>query len=122
MPVRSIAPIDSRPSVTLTGWAVFEVPRNGPDQPWTRHLAGWSCEDQQGQVSSAVQRFDPATGKCVTRSGRVYLLRGRPGLGGDALYVWGVWMRRDELEESRDVTNEVVEQMQAAQAAGQDDT
>jgi hypothetical protein len=109
MPVCPIAPIQARPQVTLTEWAVFEVPRNGTEKPWTRHLAGWSCEDRHGQVSSAVQSFDPATGKCVTRSGRVYQLRGRPGLCGDGRYVWQVWMARDSLTQCRDVTSEVVQ-------------
>lgn len=117
MPVWPITPIDSRPSVTLTEWAVFEVPHLGPDKPWTRHLAGWSCEDRQGQVSSAVQAFDPATGKCITRSGRVYQLRGRPGLCGDGRYVWGVWMERDGLKEARDVTAEVQLAIQKARVA-----
>lgn len=48
MPVWSIDSIEDRPDVTLRDWAAFEVPLHGPDLPWTRHLAGWSCEDQQG--------------------------------------------------------------------------
>jgi hypothetical protein len=114
MTVWTIAPVELRPDVTLESWAVFEVPLNGPDQPWTRHLAGYSLEDGQGQVCSAVESFDPATGQCVTRSGRVYRLRGRPGLGQDAEYVWRRWKRIASITEERDVTKEVFAEMSAA--------
>jgi hypothetical protein len=99
---------------TLTDWAVFEVPLHGQDQPWTRHFAGWSCEDAQGQVGSAIRAFDPATGACVTKSGRVYRLRGRPGLSADAEYVWNRWRGIAGITEQRDVTLEVLEAITAA--------
>lgn len=114
MPVWSISPVKDRPDVTLTDWAVFEVPLNGPDQPWTRHLAGWSCEDSQGQVCSPVQQFDPATASCVTQSGRVYRLRGRPGMCADARYVWNRWKAIQGVTDERDVTREVLDAIQAA--------
>jgi hypothetical protein len=114
MTVWSIEPVEDRPDVTLRDWAVFEVPLRGSDQPWTRHLAGWSCEDQQGQVCSAVQHFDPVTASCVTESGRVYRLRGRPGLCIDASYVWNRWKRIAGVTGERDVTQEVFGAIQAA--------
>jgi hypothetical protein len=114
MPVWSIDTIKIRPTVTLTDWAVFEVPLRGSDQPWTRHLAGWSCEDHHGQVCSAVERFDPRTASCVTESGRVYRLRGNPGLNGDAEYVWNRWKAIAGITEEREVTQEVVESLRTA--------
>lgn len=114
MTVWSIGSIERRPNVTLRDWAVFDVPLNGPDQPWTRHLAGWSCEDRQGQVCSAVRRFDPLTASCVTASGRVYRLLGRPGMGMDAEYVWNRWKGIAGITEERDVTLEVTEAIEAA--------
>jgi hypothetical protein len=45
-----------------------------------------------------MEGFGPVTKKCSTRSGRVYLLKGLPGLCGDGLYVWRIWMERDGLE------------------------
>lgn len=119
MPVWNIAPIEDRPHVTLESWAVFEVPLNGLDQPWTRHLAGYSCEDGQGQVCSPVEAFDPASGQCVTRSGRVYRLRGGPGLDLDAEYVWDRWKRIWEVQEQRDVTPEVFAAIQGARASAE---
>jgi len=117
MPTWPIDSVEDRPDVTLRSWAAFDVPLNGTHQPWTRHFTGWSCEDGQGQVCSAVQHFDPATGKCVTESGRVYRLLGRPGHDLDAKYVWQRWKRIANVHEERDVTSEVLAAIQAAQAA-----
>ena len=114
MPVWSIDSIEERPDVTLRAWAVFEVPLHGADEPWTLHLAGWSCEDRQGQVCSAVQQFDPQTGSCVTESGRVYRLSGRPGLNADAEYAWNRWKRIAGIAVQREVTLEVSEALKAA--------
>lgn len=114
MPVWSIDCIERQPDVTLTDWSVFEVPLNGLDLPWTRHFAGWSCEDHQGQVSSAIQKFDPATGASVTKSVRVYRLTGRPRMGMDAQYVWKRWKGIAGITEQRDVTLEVLEAIATA--------
>lgn len=35
MTVWIIDSVEDRPDVTLSHWAVFEVPLNGPDQPWS---------------------------------------------------------------------------------------
>jgi hypothetical protein len=113
MPVWSIDSIEDRPDVTLRDWAVFEVPLDGPDQPWTRHLAGWSCEDQQGQVCSAVRQFDPQMGSCLTESGR-------PGLNADAEYVWNRWKRIAGLTEQREVTKEVADALRTAKKGAGD--
>lgn len=120
MPVWSIDSIEDRPDVTLRDWAAFEVPLHGSDQPWTRHLAGWSCEDQQGQVRSRVEQFDPRTGSFLTESGRVYRLAGRPGLNADAEYVWNRWKRIASLSEEREVTKEVADALRAARKGAGD--
>lgn len=114
MAVWQIDSIPGRPQVTLTDWAVFDVPLNGLEQPWTRHLAGWSCEDGQGQVCSAVQLFDPSTRSCITGSGRVYRLQGRPGLGSDGEYVWNRWKGIAGITQQRNVTQEVLAAIQSA--------
>jgi hypothetical protein len=72
VPVWNVQSVAQRPSVTLEGWSVREVPLHGLDNPWTRHLIGYSREDRQGQVSSPVVSFDPGNGCAVTQSGRVY--------------------------------------------------
>jgi hypothetical protein len=107
MAVWAIATVDERPSVTLRAWQAFDVQLSGED--WTRHFVGYSMEDQQGQVSSPVQAFSPGERRGVTRSGRVYLLAGRPAFDADAAYVWKRWksLWRIGPEAHRDVTSEV---------------
>lgn len=103
MPIWSIGSILGRPSVTLVSWAVFEVPLNGDEQPWTTHLVGWACEDRQGQVSSRVMSFDPQTRRGKTASGRVYELRGTAGLNSDASYTWARWKSINDITQERAV-------------------
>lgn len=109
MPVWSIAPVESHPDVTLTSWRVFEVQLPALEGPWTRHLVGYSEEDQQGQVSSPVETFSPTERSGLTQSGRTYRLVGRPGMGADAQYVWNRWKRIWMVppEAVRDVTADV---------------
>ena len=121
MPVWQIDSITDRPDITLRDWAVFEVPLRGADQPWTRHLAGWSCEDQHGQVCSAVQQFDPQTRTCITESGRAYRLSGPPGLNADGEYVWNRWKHIAGVSGEREVTQEVIDALRTAKMAADDD-
>jgi hypothetical protein len=109
MPVWSIASVVSRPTVTLTSWQAFDVQLPGLDEQWTRHFVGYAFEDRQGQVSSPVLTFSPAECRGITRSGRVYLLAGRPGADGDGEYVWNQWKSRWRVspKAARDVTSEV---------------
>ncbi|GAB3656417.1 hypothetical protein [Ramlibacter alkalitolerans] len=96
--------IEQEPTKTLDAWMVLEVPLDGPEQPWTRHLVGFRLEGTKGQVSAPVEVFDPATRRAVTRSGTVYELGERPGVNADAFAVWGQWKHRFGIREERDVT------------------
>lgn len=107
MPAWQVEPIHAPPGITLSEWAVFEVPLHGPRRPWTRHLAGWSCDDGQGEVSSPLRAFDPATATCVTCSGKVYRLDGVPGLCEEGQYTLDLWRRVHAMKELRDVTADV---------------
>ncbi|GAB3758905.1 hypothetical protein GCM10028796_05280 [Ramlibacter monticola] len=107
MPVWLIAPVEDRPSVTLRSWSVYEVPLLGDGQPWTRHFVGHSVEDRHGQVSSAVESFDPATGCGRTSSGRIYRLQGQAGGHADARHTWKRWKEINMISAERDVTPEV---------------
>lgn len=109
MPVWNIAPLTSRPHSTLTDWSVFEVTLPRYAGLRTRHLAGWSLEDQQGQVCSKLEAFDASTGSFLTQSGRVYRLAGRSGLSANAQYVLNAWLRLSEASGFVDVTREVEE-------------
>lgn len=105
MPVWSIEPVGAQPSVFLRSWRAYEVPLTGPDAPWTLHVVGYSLEDESGQVSSAIQAFDPESACCRSKSGRVYLLMGAPGSNADAEYTWQRWKEVASLAEERDVSD-----------------
>jgi len=104
MNVWSAVSVADRPADELTGWAVFDLPDGD------RHLAGWSVGEREGRATNAVVEFDSKQLRAVTSSGRVYQLRGRPGLGGDAEYVWRRWCSINNVDPSqcRDVSHELV--------------
>lgn len=106
--------IDSEPSKTLDAWMVMEVPFDGVQRPWTRHLIGFRREGCKGQVSSPIEVFDPVAAKAITRSGRVYQLGERPGLNADAFATWGLFKHRNGIEEEREVTDEVLALIEGA--------
>ena len=101
------APVEDQPELVLSGWRVFEVLRRDSTER-TRHFAGYSETDNAGRVSSAIMQFDPATMRGVTSSGRVYGLRGKPGLGSDAEYTWNAWKRFGGVRDAVDVTAEAL--------------
>lgn len=102
-----IEPVRQPPTKTLDAWSVYEVPFDGLDAPWTRHLTGFRLEGCKGQVSSAVEVFDPISRRAVTRSGQVYELRVGPGFNADAFVVWSGWVFTNRIQHAHDVTAEV---------------
>lgn len=116
-----IEPVEQRPQVTLEKWSVREVPLHGAHAAWTLHLVGWSREDGQGQVSSPVLRFDPSTGRAVTRSGRIYQLSGPPASDSDSEYVWARWKAVAHLSAERDLTQDVYDAVVRATGRGSED-
>lgn len=92
---------------TLDAWMVMEVPFDGPELPWTRHLIGWRLEGCKGQVSSPVDEFDPVSRRAVTRTGRVYELGERPGVNADAFATWSLWRHRHGIQQERDISDDV---------------
>lgn len=109
-----LGPINLAPSKTLDAWMVLQVPFDGTDEPWTRHLIGFRREGCKAQVSSPIEMFDPVTRRALTRSAQVYELGVGPGINGDAFAVWGNWKHRNGIAHERDVTDEVVEMLVAA--------
>lgn len=98
----------------LTNWRAFEVSLQNKGQPWTRHLVGWSQEDQQGQVSSAIQSYDSVTGQFRTQSGRLFRAVGPPGMNGAAIFAWIAWKLMSGVAEEFDVTDEVLARTSAS--------
>lgn len=106
-----ITRIEQTPSKTLDAWMVMEVPFDGADKPWTRHLIGFRREGCKGQVSSPVELFDPVSRRARTRSGQVYELGPLPGINGDAFAMWAQWKQTNRIAHERDVTDEVAEDL-----------
>lgn len=92
------ASVSEAPQIVLESWTVRQL-ENGD-----RHFVGWNCTHHEGRASSKIVTFDPKTLRGVTRSGRVYELRGRPGHDRDAEHVWSSWLRINGKPGWTDVT------------------
>ena len=96
-------PVSEEPSITLTSWAIIETVEPEP----SRHLVGYNDAGREGRVSSPIVTFDAATMRGVTHTGRVYQLKGTPGLNGDADYVLRRWKAGYKVD-VKDITDAVV--------------
>ena len=92
-------------TTTLTGWCLYEARLAQTPEVLSQHLNGWAEEAHEGRVSSAVVELDVAARTARTESGRLYVLRGRPGPGGDARHVWSRFVRVNKATEVRDITD-----------------
>lgn len=110
------SPADERPPEHLGDWLVFETPAGA------RHLVGcvFTLGGREGQVSSAIQEWGPATTKFLTSSGRRYTLRGRPRGNLDSEYVMNNWLARNQVVGHVIVTPAVWSQIQAARRQSAD--
>ena len=104
--VWSCAPVSEQPEVTLTNWHVFEVKLPGRAER-SRHFSGTNITDRDGRTSSAIDTFDPTTGRGRTESGRAYQLEGNTGFTGDGAYTWNRWKSINSVTDVVDVTAEI---------------
>jgi hypothetical protein len=114
MPVFLPPTVTESPDERLRSWAVFEVLVPGLSER-TLHVAG-DVADRSGRVSSPLVAVDDANRSVVTRSGRVYHLVGRPGLGLEGEYVWRQWLSGSEARDVENVTAEFVRRFDQAAA------
>lgn len=127
MPVWNISSIDEEPETKLHDWRVYEVQQSDRDGR-TRHFVGSVGRDCDGQSSSAIVQFDPATRRGLSERERIYQLVGRgAGVSANASYVWNEWKRKVGATEVVDVTPEIKEllatqQLKAAVAVGMADS
>lgn len=96
--------VESHPEATLTRWRIVQL-SNGD-----RHMYGYELSYQEGRVTSKIAMFNPYTLEAVTRSGRKYELIGPPGHNTDATYIWGVWCKRNDVENYIDISDTVYEE------------
>ena len=85
--------VDIQPEVTLTEWQIVEVDGNFDGMGKTYHFLGVI---DTGRISSPIKEFDKEKMIGITRSGRVYKLKGEPAMKLDALYVLSVWAGNNE--------------------------
>lgn len=100
------APVSECPEVVLKNWHVFEVKLPGRAER-SRHFAGTNMTDGDGRTSSAIDTFDPTTGRGITESGRAYQLEGNTGFTGDGAYTWNRWKSINSVTDVVDVTAEI---------------
>lgn len=100
------APVSECPELVLTNWHVFEVKLPGRAER-SRHFAGTNMTDRDGRTSSAIDTFDPTTGRGITESGRAYQLEGNTGFTADGAYTWNRWKSINSVTDVVDVTAEI---------------
>lgn len=106
--------VSEQPVIILERWRVLEVEnKEGLVQ---RHFVGFNVQNCEGSVSTPIEHFDPVTGQGVTRSGRTYRLRGKPGYDSDGAWVWGNFSRVHGFSHERDVSGEFLGAIVKAQA------
>lgn len=103
------APIEVEPEKWIASWQVFKVAHvNGFKERFGLHFVGRNTINSTGAVSSKIEKFDPATMRGVTNSGRVYQLIGLPGVWDDAQYVLENWCRFNQVK-VEDATDEFIQ-------------
>ena len=113
MAVWNVAPVEEEPELVLEDWRVFEL-RGVYGDAVSRHFVGTRQDERSGRVSSRIETFD-ATRRCGTTStGRVYQLDGQPGWSMNSEYVWNSFCHIHPVRDLRDVTEELVDQIERA--------
>lgn len=116
MSVWPTQPVAMQPELVLIDWSIHELNEDGER---SLVLVGYSLKNAEGRVSSEVVELDTSTLRATTSSGRVYLLRGAPGINSDAEYVFSRYKRIYRLDgKTLDVTSHYYEQHLAQAQAG----
>lgn len=99
-------PINLEPEVVLTIWKVYEV----DSDKWpgkTRHFVGNMSMGRDGsRCSSEIKVFDHKKRYGITRSGRVYHLKGEIGEDPHAESLFKYWCEMNSIIKIVDVSNE----------------
>lgn len=93
--------VEETPEIELGRWTIFEV-ENGD-----RHFCGYNITEGSSRVSSKIVEFDKERMTGKTNSGRVYKLVGHNAANLDAMYVWDVWCRLNQVTCYKDVSEEI---------------
>ena len=96
--------VEQEPETILTQWRVFKVAGDFGGVPETIHFVG--NVGYEGRVCSPVETYDPVNRRGITRSGRVYELKGDAGYNRDAMHVWARWLNMSGSPTAVDITEE----------------
>lgn len=96
-------PVSAEPETTLTNWRIYQVQRVEGEEKDTIHFVGWT--GYEGRVSSRIEAFDDSKMTGISKSGRVYKLKGKAGFDPDASYVWQMWLRLNGNLKFIDITD-----------------
>lgn len=94
MRYRPASTLEELPKVTLRHWRVVSVTTAMNPAP-QRHFIGYNEEEQGGQISGPIVKFNRLLMTGRSRSGRVYNLVGPAGTCYEAEQVWQEWCRRN---------------------------
>lgn len=105
--IHATASVEEQPDISLRAWRVFAVEGLSRKVAGvTHHFVGHNVLDGEGRASTAIEKFDLATRRGRTESGRVYELLGKPGRDRDAEYVWNRWKAINCVTSETDVTKQ----------------
>lgn len=106
MPTWQPPPTAQQPDVVVERWRVLKVQSHYKALNNTVHIVGYNAREDEGRVSSAITKWDKATMRATTQSGRVYHLAGQSGgESKDADYVWRTWCSRWRVKDWVDVSS-----------------
>jgi hypothetical protein len=94
-------PVSEQPVATLIQWKTLKTVAGAI------HLVGFCTERREGRASTAVVTIDSATRRCMTASGRVYVLSGPPSRNADAEWVWKQFAAANSITDEADVSAEM---------------
>ena len=97
--------------IIIARWRAWEVQVPMYDAPsW--HIVGYLVEARKGKVSSALASVLPSTEEVTTKTGKIYLLEGEPGVDSEASQLWAAWQLEHDVVVLREVTTDVLEGLQ----------
>jgi len=102
--------VEMQPSIHISNWSIRAVIYKSSESV-THHIVGYSEDTYEGRVSSAIIDFDSEKRTLTTRSGRKYILVGKPGFDGDGEHVWRSWKYGNQAHSEVDVTDEYAEKL-----------
>lgn len=91
-PIRPAPSVEKQSKIVLNFWKIALLPDGDA------HFVGFIAMNLQGRVSSRIVEFDANKMIGVTRSGRRYVLIGKPGNHPDADFLLSIWCKANKID------------------------